>query len=241
MARIIGLTGLAGAGKDTAARAMQLEITGLGTECRIGSFADPIRQISQLIGLEPYDRTRKEKRVVMFLDDFCDSFQHAIDKVLGHRLSDEDRAALYTYTVEALEKFQYWDVFNGQDRQYIECSPREFMQVFGTEGGQSLRKTLWVDLASSLWNSLPGVVLVPDTRFAHELAVLDDLVLVVRPGTMPVNGHVSEQLAIKLMEGVDPATIVPGLRFYRLHNNRPQPFFERAAEKLAAAFISYGV
>ncbi|AQT27787.1 adenylyl-sulfate kinase [Ralstonia phage RS-PI-1] len=234
MARIIGLTGLAGAGKDTAARAMQLEITSMGTECRIGSFADPIRQISQLIGLEPYDRERKEKRICMNADDFCDSLQHAIDKVLGHRLSDEDQAALYSYTVEALEeRFMYESV--------IELSPREFMQVFGTEGGQSVRKTLWVELASSLWNSLPGVVLVPDTRFAHELGVLDDLILVIRPGTIPPNGHVSEQLALRLMEGVNPATIAPRLRFYRLHNTRPQPFFERAAEKLAASLASYGV
>ncbi|KVE35693.1 deoxynucleotide monophosphate kinase family protein [Burkholderia sp. BDU5] len=233
MARIIGLTGLAGAGKDTAAQAMQREIVGAGTECRIGSFADPIRQVSKLIGLEPYDRERKEKRVCMNVDDFCDSFQHAMDKVLGQRLPDEDRAALYAYTVEALEKFMYEDV--------IELSPREFMQVYGTEGGQRLRKTLWVDLASSLWNALPGIVLVPDTRFAHELAVLDDLILVVRPGTLPVNGHVSEQLALKLMDGADPATIAPGLRFYRLYNNRPQAFFERAAEKLATAFAHYGV
>ncbi|CDK30096.1 hypothetical protein AMP1_24 [Burkholderia phage AMP1] len=233
MARIIGLTGLAGAGKDTAAQAMQREITGAGTECRIGSFADPIRQISKLIGLEPYDRALKEKRRCMSVDDFCDSFQHAIDKVLGHRLSDEDRAALYCYTVEALDKFKYDDV--------IELSPREFMQVFGTEGGQSVSQSLWVDLATSLWHALPGVVLVPDTRFAHELMVLDDLILVVRPGTIPPNGHVSERLALRLMEGADPRTIAPGIRFYRLYNNRPQQFFERAAEKLAAAFVSYGV
>ncbi|KAG0163903.1 hypothetical protein DFQ30_010805, partial [Apophysomyces sp. BC1015] len=138
-----------------------------------------------------------------------------MDKMLGQRLTDEDRAALYAYTVEALEKFMYEGV--------IEVSPREFMQVFGTEGGQRLRKTLWVDIASPLWNALPGIVLVPDTRFVHELAVLDDLILVMRPGTFPVNGHISEQLALKLMDGVDPATIVPGLCFYRLYNNCPQP------------------
>ena len=241
MARIIGLNGLAGAGKDTAARAMQRGIVGIGKECRIEGFADPLRKISKLVGLDPYDRERKEKRIVMFLDDFCDSFQHATDEVLGHRLSDEDRAALYAYTVEALDKFTYWDVFNGQDRQYIELSPREFMQTLGTGGGQRVRQTLWVELASSLWNSLPGVVLVPDARHVHELAVLDDLILVVRPGTIPVSDHPSEHLALKLMSGVDPATIVPDLCFYRLYNNRTQPEFERAAENLAAVLASFGV
>lgn len=59
MAKIIGLTGLAGVGKDTFARAMQRRFVTLGCEARLVGFADFIRKISAAIGLNPYDREKE--------------------------------------------------------------------------------------------------------------------------------------------------------------------------------------
>lgn len=245
MARIIGIAGLAGAGKDTAAQAMQRMLVADGKEVRIGSFADPIREISRYIGLHPYDRGLKEVRRTFDQSDFNAALQAGIDVVLGERLPEKERADLYSYTVEALEKFCYRQCCGLGERvdcysppecccnpdEYIGLSPREFMQVLGTEGGQNVRKTLWVELARSLWDCLPGYVLVPDCRFAHELDVLDRLVLVIRPGTMPVNQHASERLAYDLTQGIIPDRF--RYTMSRLYNTKTQTGFERDAAYLS--------
>jgi hypothetical protein len=207
MARIIGITGLAGAGKDTFALSLQKVLVSAGREVRIESFADPIRKISQSMGLEPYDRTMKEQRRVMFYVEFCDSLYQAIEDVLAERMVDEVRVALYAFTVEACEKFCYHDSYDGETRRCIEISPREFMQVLGTEGGQRVRQGLWVDTALMQWRSFPGFVLVTDCRFEYEVKKLDRLFVVSRPGVTRVNQHVSEDLAEKLTNGIRPAFV----------------------------------
>jgi len=222
--RIIGFIGLAGAGKDTAAAAMQDEFRGHGQEARIDSFADPIRRISQIVRLDPYDRRRKEVQCTFTLDGFCDAFQHGIDQVLGNRLFEHERAELYAFTMEALARFTF-EGFGGTD---ICLSPREFMQVLGTEGGQRVHRNLWVELAVARWRAAPGIVLVPDCRFEQELAVLDTPVIVTRPGVLPVNNHASERLAAQLTLAADA-----GVPFLRLRNDGDKEALRASAQALA--------
>jgi len=195
--QIIGFTGLAGAGKDTAARAMLGAIRRHDVPAVIDSFALPIRAISHRVCLDPYDRAGKHVRRTFHPSSFCAALQKAIDEVLEVTLPEDERAALYAHTVAALVPFLWAD----WDGPRISVSPREFMQVLGTESGQRVRKGLWVDLAADCWEAFDGIVLVTDVRFAHELAVLDRLVLVQRPGLAPVNNHPSEQLAQQLARG----------------------------------------
>jgi len=236
MARIIGFIGLAGSGKDTAAKAMLQEFQRQGHEACISGFADPIRYISRLICLDPYDRAYKECRHRMHLDRFCDAFQYAIDHVLRFRLSEHERAELYAFTVEALTPF----IRETQWGTVIDISPREFMQVLGTEGGQRVRPSLWVDLATSQWLEMPGTVLVPDVRFKHEMDVLDTLVIVSRVGiALPTDSHVSERLALRLTVGHaidDP--VFPPIR--RLYNAGSLADFEEAAQRLARRLMREG-
>lgn len=216
MAKIIGITGLAGAGKDTFALELQRQLIGaFGKEVRICSFAEPIRSISAEVGLDPFDRGKKETKHAMSPDEFCDKVYEAIEKVLIERMPEDDRSMLYAYTIEACDKF-----IIDRDATYptMHISPREFMQILGTEGGQQVRQTLWVDLARLLWQAFPGYVLVTDTRFAHEVKVVDHLLCVVRPGVAPVNDHPSEQLARKLTMGLRPAS-VPLNRLHYVENN----------------------
>lgn len=199
MGKIIGITGLAGAGKDSFASQLQRALTIGGFEARIDSFADPIRKISQQIGLDPYDRESKERKVSVFVEDFCDALYDSIESVLMERLEDDDRAMLYAYTVEACEKFYVAGDYS--------ISPREFMQVLGTEGGQRVRQSLWVDSALARWRSMPGYTLVPDCRFEHEIRHINHLFVVVRPGVVRVNDHHSEDLPERLTNGMRPAFV----------------------------------
>ncbi|QYD70140.1 hypothetical protein KZJ38_07485 [Paraburkholderia edwinii] len=204
MTKIIGITGLAGAGKDSFASQLQRALTINGFESRIDSFADPIRKISQRMGLEPYDRERKEVKHAMGPDDFNDRLYEAIEAVLAERLEDNDRALLYAYTVEACDRF-----IIDRDATYptMHISPREFMQVLGTEGGQRIRKGLWVDSALMRWRSMPGYTLVADCRFEYEIRQIDHLFVVVRPGVVRVNEHASEDLPDRLTKGLRPAFV----------------------------------
>jgi len=223
--QIIGFTGLAGAGKDTAARAMLGALHQHDRPAIIDSFAASIREISRLCCLDPYDRRYKEAKHTFTMEGFCDALQYGIDAVLGGKLPAGDRAALYSHTVDALAPFM-WEGWGGTD---ISLSPREFMQVLGTEGGQRVRQTLWVELAERRWRNYAGVVLVPDVRFSHELALLDRLILVTRPGVEPVNGHPSEHLAATLTQGRTGSS--PFLR--RLYNGGSAAKLAYRARKMA--------
>lgn len=203
MAKIIGITGLAGVGKDTFARAMQRRFTAIGKNARLAGFADSIRDISLSVGLNPYKREEKETRKLLVWSVFIDALFDAIEDTLGTLMDDNDRALLWTYTVEAIEP----RMFDDAGTSYISISPREFMQILGTEGGQRVRKTLWVDVAMRAWKDATEAgraVIVTDFRFAHEAASLDYCICINRPGTERVNGHVSEDMADTLTRRIVP-------------------------------------
>jgi len=230
---------MAGSGKDTAANAMLAEFERQGQEAHINGLADPIRRISLVVGLNPYARTQKEKAHIFGVDAFCDKFQHGIDYVLGSDLTEHERAELYAFTVEALGPF----IYEGEGADLIVLSPREFMQILGTEGGQHVRPSLWVDLAASRWQGMPGTVLVPDIRFGHELAILDTAVVVIRPGIEPVSAHASEHMAVWLSLGrdIEDETGHPvRQKFLWLHNDGSQEDFETKAQKLARELVQGG-
>jgi len=227
--QIIGFCGLAGAGKDTAARAMLGAMRRHGANAIIDSFALPIRAISHRVCLDPYDRAGKEVRRTFHPSSFCAALQTAIDAVLEAHLPEDERAALYAYTVAALTPFLWAD----WDGPRISVSPREFMQALGTGGGQRVRPTLWVDLATGCWRAFDGTVLVTDVRFVRELAVLDRLILVERPGLAPVNSHPSEKLAQQLSrsEWVGNYRCLPAVTLY---NHPTQSKMEYRARHLGS-------
>ncbi|AKM29413.1 hypothetical protein AB870_03575 [Pandoraea faecigallinarum] len=230
MAKIIGLTGLAGVGKDTFARALQRSYLNAGTTARIGGFADFIRHIATGCGFDVHDRAKKEKRVLFNWSVLSDRLFNAIESYLQGRLTDNDRALLWTYTIEALEP----RMFDDAGRSAISISPREFMQILGTEGGQRVRKTLWVELAVDQWRSLPGIVIVTDFRFEHEAAVLDRCICVTRKDVVRVNEHVSENLAEQLTNYTRPASL-SHLLVELVANNGTIADLERQADSFAIA------
>lgn len=162
---------------------------------------------------------------------FIDNLFDAIEDVLVSRLCDNDRALLWTYTVEAIEP----RMFDDAGTTYVSISPREFMQILGTEGGQRVRKTLWVDIALAEWRSSPGAVIVTDFRFAHEAGALDYCICINRPGHARVNNHPSEDMADMLTRRIVP-DFLSKLAVSFVHNSGTQEELETQAAQFANVY-----
>jgi hypothetical protein len=117
----------------------------------------------------------------------------------------EDRAALWAYLIDGMEKF-----LHDKDATYpsYQVSPRQFMQTLGSEAGRKVRATFWIELAQRKWKNQKGVVLVTDCRFENEAEIADQIVLVRRPDAAPVAAHASEKLAEDLTSGL---RTIPGM------------------------------
>jgi hypothetical protein len=199
MAKVVGIIGLAGAGKDTVAQMLQRGLVGAGAKhVVIGGFADYLRRVSKDVGLDPFNRDRKELPHVIGAGDFTDRCWEALEMALCRLVAAHDRAALWAYLFDELDEKFLKD--GTATYPYYEISPRQFMQTLGT-AGRKVRDSFWIDLAQRKWQSLPGVVLVTDCRFDNEAAIADQVLIVVRNGLEPVNAHVSEQFALSLTLG----------------------------------------
>ena len=185
---MIGIAGLAGSGKDTLAafikEAADLSEYNLGVQ--IMGFADPIRSIAKHLGFK-LDREHKEKKDSLIFFDFDDRLFRAIDAVIGECMFEDERARLFSRTLQVLAEKGWLEA------DALFCSPREFMQVFGTEIGQvALGPDVWVKhlrLRARLTDAY--CVIVPDVRFPHECDDLDYLVCVERD-VAGVATHASE-------------------------------------------------
>lgn len=235
MSYVIGITGRSGSGKDTLANALVVAIKDAGTAAQVVGFAQPIRIIAARVGFDPFDREAKEKRVMFEWAVFRRLLSTAITAVLPN-LTTTDHLLLYANTVSACVKFTipaggvgHWPC--------LEISPREFMQVLGTEGGQSLRKTLWVDAAAQTFKYNP-ISIVSDVRFEHELRVLDTLIVLHRSGLADVAPHVSEEFAARMLNSPDPS--VEGVHVSHVYNNATLASLCAQARDLARDFASMG-
>lgn len=230
MATVIGITGLAGAGKDTYAEALRDSLEARGVQCRVAGFADPLRLISRGVGLNPFDRATKETKQLIPVEG-RNGLPFRLQAELSRYLplmDAADMAALGSFTLLACHKFI---ALGG-----LHISPREFMQVLGTEGGQRVRPTLWVDYQRDAWKQLAGIVLVPDFRFYHELPPLSAVFNVVRPGVGRVNAHVSEDLPDLLTRVVVP--VIEGKPVTYVLNDRDQPHLQQTAALHAAMLLN---
>jgi hypothetical protein len=235
MAKVIGIMGLAGAGKDTAAQFIQRGLVGVGlANVSIGKFAEKPYEIAEFVfSGEALYRRRDLKEAPHFFDreDFEARVQFGIDSVLGDFLTENKRAELYTLMVESCEQFQYQQ--HSLSREQYKISPRQFLQHLGTEAGRKMDPDLWVKAAVTGWKKQSGVVLVTDPRFHNEVDVLDQFLFVKRPGVAPVHAHPSEELAAAIDSGV---LSVPGIEF--IDNDGSLEDFEVECATLACSYAT---
>lgn len=186
MGCLIGIAGAAGAGKDTLADYIIRESP---DTFHRASYAAPLRIISKKLYLDPYLRATKEKETSVFFEDLHDSVISAIDDELQSCVSDEDRAALFSYLIEELDAGGHTRYTDEGD--VLTISPRAFMQILGTEAGRRVNPDFWIKILLRHVMAIPSPVIVTDVRFPNEVDTL--AFLIYKNGSGLKGSHASEQ------------------------------------------------
>lgn len=200
--QIIGLTGPAGAGKDTVAAALA-EIGFKRT-----AFADALySQVSINFGVPVawlQNRNIKEKPQPDMALVYCADADF-IEAVLERVPFDRSGLPLTVDQVEKLTESGCADQIEPKPyseetrKRLVEMlrSPRQILQWWGTEYRRAQCDTYWTDkVVNQINRSGHDRWVITDVRFPNEHIVLNELggtlCLITRPGVEAVSGHVSE-------------------------------------------------
>ena len=180
----IGLIGLAGCGKDTAAEILQRVLHEQGMHFEIKKYAGLLKEATRLAFGDNFDdRDVKEERVFV-TPDLADKIIDATDYVWLKLGFDHE----------------HFELFNDLCTKHIDSktwmSPREFQQLLGTDVVRTIDPDAWVNYLKRE----DGNFIVSDVRFTNEL--LDYNVLLWRNSGGACMWHNSEALAITLMNDV---------------------------------------
>lgn len=179
----IGLIGLAGAGKDTAAEILQRILAEHGKTYKIDRFAKPLKEAAREVFGDKFD-DRDVKEVPVKVDQ--DIMIEASFKALRSCRLTEDEMD------KASELF--FDHLGFCDF----LSPRKYQQLLGTEVGRATRSTVWSDRITKSKANL----LIPDVRFVGEM-VEHNILIVRKPIGFLGTVHSSELLATEMQLGLD--------------------------------------
>ena len=174
----IGITGLAGAGKDTAAEILS-ELSGI----KIARYAAPLKQAALFIFGSTFDnRDTKEVRVPFYGTALEDRAIEAAIELQCILFSTERERDEFT------ERFM--QIVHPQE----ELSPREFQQLVGTECARAVSSTVFKDYLTRTHSC----AIIPDVLFEEEADVLDWLIVIDRD--VPKLNHHSEDYAWNLIQ-----------------------------------------
>ena len=175
----IGITGLAGAGKDIAA-----EILSELSCIKVARYAAPLKQAALFVFGSTFDnRDTKEVRVPFYGTALEDrAIEAAIE--LQHILFRTER-----------ERDEFTERFMQIVHPQEELSPREFQQLVGTECARAVSSTVFQDYLIRTHS----YAIIPDVRFEEEADALDWLIVIDRD--VPKLNHPSEDLAWNLIQG----------------------------------------
>jgi hypothetical protein len=188
---LVGITGFAGSGKDTAAQALLNQ----GYERR--AFADPLR--IGLLGVDPWvPVTRRE---------YIDLLQakHGHEDARRTFFERGNPGETWWKLSELINEFG-WD-----SAKRIVPEVRRLQQTYGTEGGRDVHGQLcWINNAERSVSPADDYVFT-DLRFPNERDWIHDhggiTIRITRPGIGAANGHSSEQV----LDGLDFEVINDGL------------------------------
>lgn len=208
----LGLLGLAGSGKDTAAEILQSVLAEQGMCFPILKYAGLLKEATRLAFGDNFDdRDVKEERVFV-TPDLADKIIDATDYVWLKLDFDHE----------------HFELFNDLCTKHIDSktwmSPRDFQQLLGTDVVRAIDPDAWVKYLTGQ----DGNFIVSDVRFANEL--VDYNVLLWRTDICQddagVLGHSSEKLAWQCMFDVQH-TDAPYLHDYTLWNDGTPEGLER--------------
>lgn len=197
MSTKIGLVGLAGSGKDTAALLLQRVLAEQGKHFTIDRYAALLKKCAQMAFGDNFD-DRDVKEEMVF-----------VTPTLADKMIDATDYCQYELGLSGAE-FKTWNTLCTQHLDKLTwVSPRLFQQLLGTEVGRALNPNIWVDYLKTHKYS----VIVPDVRFDNEL--LDINILITRSAIPFGKLHTSEVLAAELQLMDEPYQYVD----YVIHNS----------------------
>lgn len=185
MSFCIGLLGLAGSGKDTAAEILQRVLLEQGFEFEIKKYAGLLKEATRLAFGDNFDdRDVKEERVFV-TPDLADKIIDSTDYVWLKLGFDHE----------------HFELFNDLCTKHIDSktwmSPREFQQLLGTDVVRTIDPDAWVKYLQNQ----DGNFIITDCRFGNESA--DYNVLMMRQDAPDIDSvHASEKFAITCMNDV---------------------------------------
>ena len=204
----LGLIGLTGSGKDTAADILQHVLLEQGFGFQIRKYAGLLKEATRLAFGDNFDdRDAKEERVFV-TPDLADKIIDSTDYVWLKLGFDHE----------------HFELFNDLCTKHIDSktlmSPRDFQQLLGTDVVRAIDPAAWVKYLTGQ----DGNFIVSDVRFANEL--LDYNVLLWRNDVMDTEAHISEDFARGLMHDVTFLD-APYLHDYTLWNKGTLEELER--------------
>ena len=176
---LIGITGLAASGKDTAAEILS-ELSGI----KVARYAAPLKQAALFVFGSTFDnRDTKEVRVPFYGTALEDrAIEAAIE--LQHILFRTER-----------ERDEFAERFMQIVHPQEELSPREFQQLVGTECARAVSSTVFKEYLKRKH----AHAIIPDVRFKEEADAMNWLIVIDRD--VPKLNHPSEDLAWNLIQG----------------------------------------
>ena len=179
MTAIVGFSGFARSGKDTAAQAL------LRHGFTRVSFADIVREFA--LAVDPLVMYQKP---VKFTETTNPGRVRSAFRTREKTQTHEFAAPHIGRLSEVVEEFG-WE--GAKEFENV----RRLLQRIGTEGGREvLGLNTWVDAALGRAEGLPGGICVTDVRFPNEFDAIKDrggfVLRIERPGVGPTNDHPSE-------------------------------------------------
>lgn len=204
----LGLLGLAGSGKDTAAEILQRVLHEQDMHFEIKKYAGLLKEATRLAFGDNFDdRDVKEERVF-------------VTPTLADNIID---ATDYIWLKLGFGQ-EHFELFNDLCIKHIDSktwmSPREFQQLLGTDVVRAIDPDAWVKYLTEQ----DGNYIVSDVRFANEL--VDYNILLCRHGIADIAEHVSEGFTRSLLQDVAHMD-APYLHDYTLWNNGTLEELER--------------
>lgn len=199
MLQILGLYGDTGSGKDTVASFMAQYCESQGVTAGIFKFAAPVYELSAVILGTTVERLgeRDTKEIPQWFYVTQEALERAHVVFCNYGL---DRWEDFTYAWSRfeerhLDERRYDDpTFNYIGGEYLyalHISPREMLQLIGTEFGRELlHKDVWLTtLMKSIEDSQVDVAIVSDMRFPNEGALIIE-------SNDPANGLITSSIHV---------------------------------------------
>lgn len=189
---LIGIAGLAGAGKDTVADMIE---NGILERFHRYSFAQPLKELAQdWLGLDEgfMHRSVKESPIAIKYTNLEFNF---LDILIWDMFKDNLTMADAKKTAGAIVDTMI-NTAEEVTENFIITTPRKILQIIGTEGFRNtVRENFWVSITPT-----EGNFIIPDVRFENELYHIqgdnpDNITIYVKRPNNPNGtgtGHASE-------------------------------------------------